>query len=144
MFFHFFKIIFLHFPFFISVKECYTNVSGQQLAVLVVLYTSQYLFFHSRLTFTVSTFIAHFIEALRCINLMTSPFIISEWFQLQWLDCIQKVDNLFFTILDQEKWHFSPSAAFARKKKNEKNIWCCMDTTRYRRKLNDHGDKIQV
>ena len=91
--------------------------STHQLAVVV--YTSQYLFLHSRLTFTVSMFIAHFIEALWCINLMTWPFRISEWFQLQWLDCIQKVD-FFFTILDQEKWHFSPSAAFARKKRTKK------------------------
>ena len=98
--------------------------STHQLAVVV--YTSQYLFFHSRLTFTVSMFIAHFIEALRCINLMTSPFRISEWFQLQWLDCIQKV--VFF----YNSWpFFSPSAAFARKKKNEKIsgvAWTPLDT----------------
>ena len=98
--------------------------STHQLAVVV--YTSQYLFFHSRLTFTVSMFIAHFIEALRCINLMNSPFRISEWFQLQWLDCIQKA--VFFN----NSWpFFSPLAAFARKKKNEKIsgvAWTPLDT----------------
>ena len=88
--------------------------STHQLAVVV--YTRQYLFFHSRLTFTVSMFIAHFIEALRCINLMNSPFRISEWFQLQWLDCIQKVVFFFYN-----SWpFFSPSAAFARKKRTKK------------------------
>ena len=98
--------------------------STHQLAVVV--YTSQYLFFHSRLTFTVSMFIAHFIEALRCINLMNSPFRISEWFQLQRLDCIQKVFFFlqFLTIL------FSISG-ICEKKKNEKIsgvAWTPLDT----------------
>ena len=98
--------------------------STHQLAVVV--YTSQYLFFHSRLTFTVSMFIAHFIEALRCINLMNSPFRISEWFQLQWLDCIQKV-FFFFTILDHSFLH----QRHLREKKNEKIsgvAWTPLDT----------------
>ena len=101
--------------------------STHQLAVVV--YTSQYLFLHSRLTFTVSMFIAHFIEALRCINLMTWPFRISEWFQLQWLDCIQKV-NFFYNSWPRKKTLFSISG-ICEKKKNEKIsgvAWTPLDT----------------
>ena len=99
---------------------------------VVVVYTSQNLFFY------VFFFPLDFLLQLACSSLMprgwftdwssskyqwlcpfrTSVFCfntmfarLSEWFQLQWLDCIQKV--IFFTILDREKWSFSASAAFA-------------------------------
>ena len=88
--------------------------STHQLAVVV--YTSQYLFLHSRLTFTVSMFIAHFIEALRCINLMTWPFRISEWFQLQWLDCIQKVEFFFYNSWSRKITLFSISSICEKKR----------------------------
>ena len=102
--------------------------STHQLAVVV--YTRQYLFFHSRLTFTVSMFIAHFIEALRCINLMISPFRISEWFQLQWLDCIQKV-VFFLQFLTTKNDTFLHQRHLREKKKNEKIsgvAWTPLDT----------------
>ena len=132
MFFHFFFIIFLHFAFS---KRMLHQCFGSTHQLAVVLCTSQYLFLHSRLTFTVSMFIAHLIEAFRCINLMTSPFRISEWFQLQWLDCVYNSWPRKMTL-------FSISGNCD--KKRAKNIRCCMDTTRYKRTPNNYGDKIQV
>ena len=101
--------------------------STHQLAV--VLNTSQYLFLHSRLPFTVSMFIAHLIEALRGINLMTSSFRISEWFQLQWLDCVYNSWPRKMTL-------FSISGICDNKKKKERKIsgvaWTPLDTKEHR------------
>ena len=113
MFFHFFFfIIFLHFAFS---KRMLHQCFGSTHQLAVVLNTSQYLFLHSRLPFTVSMFIAHLIEALRGINLMTSSFRISEWFQLQWLDCVYNSWPRKMTLFS-----ISGICDKKKKKKNEK------------------------